>query len=60
MTTFGSLDGGEDGEYNGVGFVEISEIFVSQDAILFGREPLDRCLIHIPPGEVSVQSPSSA
>ena len=33
---FGLLDGGEDSEYNGDGFVEISIIFVIQDAFIFG------------------------
>ncbi len=28
---FGSLDGVDEVEYNGVGFVEISKIFVTQD-----------------------------
>ena len=31
-----SFDGGDDGEYNGVGFVEISEIFEMHHAYLFG------------------------
>ena len=34
---FGSLDGREAGKYNGVAFVEISQIFVMQDLIYFGR-----------------------
>ena len=33
---FGWFDGGEGGEHNGVGFMEISEIFVRLDVILFG------------------------
>ena len=32
---FGSFDGREYGEYSGVGFVEISKIFPTQDAIFF-------------------------
>ena len=32
---FGPLDGVEDGEYTGVGFVEISKTFVIHDAIFF-------------------------
>ena len=34
--------GGEDGERNGVGFVEIFSIFETQDDIFFGSTPLDR------------------
>ena len=34
----GWLDGG-DGEHNGVGFIDISETFETQDAFFFGREP---------------------
>ncbi len=30
-----SFDGGDDGEYNGVGYVETSEILATQDAFLF-------------------------
>ena len=30
--TFGSLGGGEDGEYNDFDFVEMSKIFATQDA----------------------------
>ena len=37
---FGSLDGG-DSEYNGVNFVEISEITVAQGAFFFGTDPFD-------------------
>ena len=29
-------------KYNDVGFVEIYKIFVTQDAIFFGKEPFDR------------------
>ena len=35
-------DGGNKSKHIGVGFVEISEIFVTQDAIFFGLEPFDR------------------
>ena len=31
----GSFDGGEDGEYSGVGFVEISELFATQDEFFY-------------------------
>ena len=34
-------DGGDDGDYSSVGFVEISKIFAIQDLILFGREWFD-------------------
>ena len=34
-TEFGSLDGGDNNEYNGLGFVEISKIFAMQDAFFF-------------------------
>ncbi len=33
---FGSLDGGEDSEYNGAGFMGISTIFAMHDAFFFG------------------------
>ena len=36
------FDGGEDGEHNGVGFVEIFATFVMQDTGLFGSTSLDR------------------
>ena len=39
---FGSLDGGEDGEHHGVGFVKISKISVTQIAFFFGTESFDR------------------
>ena len=39
---FGSLGGEERGEYTGVGFVEMSEIFVIQDTIFFRTDPHDR------------------
>ncbi len=38
---FGLL-GGEESEYNGVYFVEISEILAMQDAFLSGMTPFDR------------------
>ena len=31
-----SIDDGYDGEYSGVGFVAITQVFVMQDAIIFG------------------------
>ena len=34
----GSLAGGEDGEYNGIGLVEISHISARQDVFVFGAE----------------------
>ena len=33
MVGYGSFAGGDDGEYKGVGFVEISEIFPTPDAL---------------------------
>ena len=36
------LSCGEDGEHNGVGFIEISNIFVAQDDFLLGAEPFER------------------
>ena len=38
---FGYLDGREDDQHTGAGFVEISNIFVMQDAIFFGMAPFD-------------------
>ena len=35
-------DGGDDGEYNGVDFVEISKIRAMQDTNCVGKEPFDR------------------
>ncbi len=35
---FRSLDGGESEEYNGIAFVEMSEIFAEQDAVIVGTE----------------------
>ena len=34
---FGSLAGGDDGEYSGKGFVVIFKIFAMQDSLLFGN-----------------------
>ena len=39
---FGSLDGRESGEYNGIEFEEISRISATQDTFFFGRGPLYR------------------
>ena len=39
---FGSLNGGEDGEYTGAGFVTISQIFVMGDEFFFGMESFDK------------------
>ena len=38
---FGLLDGGEGGEHNRFGFVEIFEISATQDAFAFGMAPPD-------------------
>ena len=37
---FGSLGRGEEDEHNGIGFVEISKIFETQDSFL--TEPFER------------------
>ena len=39
--TFTFLEGGDSGEHNGSGFVELSRIFAIQDVILFGTERFD-------------------
>ena len=39
-TKSGSFDGGDDGEYIGVAFVEISKLFAKQDAVFFGKKQL--------------------
>ena len=39
---YGLLDGGEDGEHNGLGFCVISRTFAMQDAIFFGTKLFDR------------------
>ena len=39
---FGLLDGGEDDEHCGVGFMEILRIFAKQDEFLFGTERFDK------------------
>ena len=41
---FGSLDGGDDGEYNGNGLVQISKIFTKQDDFFNGVILFDRVL----------------
>ena len=41
---FVSYDGADDGEYNGVGFVAVSEIFEMHDAIYFGMDPYFMCI----------------
>ena len=38
----GLLDGGEDGKYSGVGFVDVSEISAMQGAFFFESESFDR------------------
>ena len=37
----GSFDGRKDGKHNGIGFVEIYKIHVTQDAFFFGMGPSD-------------------
>ena len=44
---FGSLDDGGNDEDNGVGFLEISEIFVRQDSFFFKTESFDRLYIRL-------------
>ena len=39
----------KEGEHNDVGFVEISKMFVMQDAIFFGTEPFDGVYIQVFP-----------
>ncbi len=39
---FGSLDGGENNEYNGVGIVQISDFFAMRDEILFTTKSFHR------------------
>ena len=41
-TKLGLPDGGEDAEYNDVGVMGISKIFVTKDVIFFGIQPFDR------------------
>ena len=38
----GSFGGGQDCEHKGVGLVEVSKIFVTQDDFFFGKAPFDR------------------
>ena len=38
---FGLHDGGDDGEYNGVGFVEISDISATQDDFVYWAASFD-------------------
>ena len=40
--TIRSFDVGRDGKYNGVGLVEISNIFAAQDEFFFRIDPYDR------------------
>ena len=44
---FNSLDGGEDGEYNDIYFVEILKIFATQDAFFFGTDLPDHLMEYI-------------
>ena len=37
----GLLDGGEDSDCTGVGFMEISKLFATQDEIFFRMAPFD-------------------
>ncbi len=39
----GSLDGGDNVDHSRFGFVKISKLLVTQDAIFFGPETLDSC-----------------
>ena len=41
------LHDGDDGEYNGVGFVQTSKIFASQDAFFFGNISFDKIYLNI-------------
>ena len=38
---FCSLDGGDDGEYYGIGFVEISKMFSMQNSCFYGTQSFD-------------------
>ena len=38
---FSSLNGGEDGEYNGIGFIEIVKICATQDTFFFGMASIE-------------------
>ena len=42
---FGLHDGGDDGEHNGVGILEVSEIFEAQDAFFFGTIQLKEYIV---------------
>ena len=44
---FGFAEVRDDGAYNSIEFMQISTIYVTQKAILFGTEPLDRVYICI-------------
>ena len=44
---FSSHDGEDDGEHNGVGFLKISQIFVTHATVLVGIEPFDGVLQHM-------------
>ena len=37
------FDGGDDGEHTGIGFEELSKIFVTLDAFFLGRYRLTEC-----------------
>ena len=39
---YGSPDGGDDGDYNGVGLVDISRTFATQKAFFFAMKKFDR------------------
>ena len=47
-----SLDGIEDGEHNGSGFVEVSTIFMTQDTFFFATHPFDGVYPYIIPDVV--------
>ena len=44
---FGSFDGEWDGKHNGVGFVEISHIFATQDVFCFESIPFESLALPI-------------
>ena len=41
VNTMVLVDGGEDGEHNGVSLAETSEIFITQTGYFFGAAPFD-------------------
>ena len=61
MNVSGSIGGRKDGEYNGVGFVEISQISVLLDIIFFGMDQFYgiRRALYIIGGQSSASLPRS-